>query len=219
MAEALRESALFTEMPDIDHIITEDDEPVDNLFSAKQQRLLVEPLYSSWKPERLFLADANVGIFNAVYQPPIVPDMFLSLDVQPDEDIWKKENRSYFMWIFGKPPEVVIEVVSNTKDGETEKKFHKYARIGAWYYAIFDPQRFVQEDLLCIYQLSLGVYQVKSQALWHVLPRNIYKMPIVVAIHHHTIHHDFLIVYLLLPLVKDKDFPSEGHMPTEHVGV
>jgi hypothetical protein len=32
---------------DISHIVTEDDEPVDNIFSAVQQRLLVEPLYSS----------------------------------------------------------------------------------------------------------------------------------------------------------------------------
>jgi len=29
------------EPPNIDHIVTEDDEPVDNLFSEKQQRLLL----------------------------------------------------------------------------------------------------------------------------------------------------------------------------------
>jgi hypothetical protein len=33
--------------PDVDSLITEDDEPVDNLSSEKQQRLLTEPLYSS----------------------------------------------------------------------------------------------------------------------------------------------------------------------------
>ena len=97
MAEAVRETTYDVVVPNLDHIITEDDEPVDNMFSAKQQRLLVEPLYSSWHPETPFLADANVGVFNSVYQPPIVPDMFLSLDVEPDENIWKKENRSYFM--------------------------------------------------------------------------------------------------------------------------
>ena len=34
--------------PNIDHLITEDDEPVDNIFSEKQQRLLTDPLFSSW---------------------------------------------------------------------------------------------------------------------------------------------------------------------------
>ena len=34
-------------LPDIDDLVTEDDIPVDNIFSEKQQRLLTEPLYSS----------------------------------------------------------------------------------------------------------------------------------------------------------------------------
>jgi hypothetical protein len=102
MPETLLDSVQVWQ-PDLSQIITEDDTPVDNLFSEKQQRLLVEPLYSSWQPEQSFLAAANVGIFNSPYQPPIVPDMFLSLDVQAANDLWKKENRSYFIWNFGKP--------------------------------------------------------------------------------------------------------------------
>jgi len=53
--------------PYIEHLITEDDEPVDNVFSEKQQRLLTGPLYSSWSGPgegRKFLACANVGVFN-----------------------------------------------------------------------------------------------------------------------------------------------------------
>ena len=65
MAEALLETAQVIEAPDMSQIITEDDEPVDNMFSEKQQRLLVEPLYSSWNPGRPFIAAANVGVFNA----------------------------------------------------------------------------------------------------------------------------------------------------------
>ena len=44
---------------DISHIITEDDEPVDNFFPAKQQRLLVRALYADWRINVPFLADAN----------------------------------------------------------------------------------------------------------------------------------------------------------------
>ena len=158
MAEASLDSAMVAEIPDIEQLVTEDEQPVDNMFSAKQQRLLVEPLYTSWHPDQPFLADANVGIFNSVYQPPIVPDMWLSLDVQAEPDLWKKENRAYLMWKFGKPPEVAIEIVSHTKSCETEQKFRKYAQIGVSYYVVFDPQRLVQPETLRTYVLSVRRY-------------------------------------------------------------
>lgn len=162
LSEEIKEEALeagyYAEPPDISHIVTEDDTPVDNMFSEKQQRLLAGSLNASWKPGRPFIAASNVGIFNALHQPPIVPDMFLSLGVRPAADLWKKKNRSYFLWEFGKPPEVVVEIVSNKKGGEAGEKFDKYAFVGAWYYIIFDPQRFVQKDILRVYELSLGEY-------------------------------------------------------------
>ncbi len=43
------------ESPDVSHLITEDDTPVDNLFSEKQQRLLTRPLYVTSKPIRIGL--------------------------------------------------------------------------------------------------------------------------------------------------------------------
>ncbi|MCU0548755.1 MAG: hypothetical protein MUC48_05350 [Leptolyngbya sp. Prado105] len=52
--------------PDISHIVTEDDTPVDNFQSAKQQRLLIEPLYASWSQTLPFITDANVGLFYAL---------------------------------------------------------------------------------------------------------------------------------------------------------
>jgi hypothetical protein len=79
--------------PDISHIITEDDEPVDNLPSEKQQRLLVEPLYTANVLARPFLAAANVGVFFALNQAPVVPDVFLSLGVEVAADWWAQEHR------------------------------------------------------------------------------------------------------------------------------
>ncbi|HIK45436.1 MAG TPA: Uma2 family endonuclease, partial [Leptolyngbyaceae cyanobacterium M65_K2018_010] len=64
--------------PDIEHLVIEDETPVDNFLSAKLQRLLVEILYSSWAHlgmTRPFLADADIGLFSSVNQPPIVPDV------------------------------------------------------------------------------------------------------------------------------------------------
>ncbi len=151
--------------PDISHLITEDDEPVDNLFSEKQQRLLVAPLYQSWQPGRPFLAAANVGIFRSIHQPAIVPDMFLSLDVTAEAKLFPKKHRSYFMWEYGKPPEVVVEIASNRKGGELAKKRIEYAQMGIPYYVVYDPFEQLQAETLTVFVLNHRGYTPKSDYL------------------------------------------------------
>jgi len=163
--EVTTQDDLVIEPPDISHIETEDDEPLDNIFSAKQQRLLVEPLYSSWQAEHSFVADANVGVFSATHRPPIVPDMFLSLDVALAEDWFAKEHRSYFIWEFGKPPDVVVEIVSNEKGQEADRKVREYARIRVTYYVIYDPQKLIQETPLRVYELQAGQYVLRADSV------------------------------------------------------
>ena len=145
------------DIPCLDHIKTEDDTPVDNIYSLRQEHLLTEQLYSSWQGPgegRKFLAVGNVGLFYAVHQPPLVPDAMLSLDVELGDDHWAKENRSYFVWILGKPPEVVIEVVSNREGEEDTRKFRLYAQLGILYYVIWDPEQHLRSDPLRIFTLS-----------------------------------------------------------------
>ncbi len=86
---------------------------MNNLISEKQQRLLTSILYSSFQTDTPFLATANVGLFHGLKQPPLVPDILLSLEVEIPEDWSQKKNLSYFVWEFGKSPEVAIEIVSN----------------------------------------------------------------------------------------------------------
>ena len=146
---------------DISHIVTEDDTSVDNLLSEKQQRLLTEALYSSWlapNGSKRFLAAANVGLFYALRQPPLVPDVFLSLNVQVPQEWHQKEHRSYFFWEFGKPPEVVIEIVSNKEGNELGSKLTHYAQIGVTYYVIYDPLQQLGETLLRLYGLREAHY-------------------------------------------------------------
>jgi Uma2 family endonuclease len=162
--DAMRSHLLVEEGFDIAHLITEDDTPVDNLPSEKQQRLLVEPLYSNWRPQRTFLAAANVGIFWDVREQAIVPDMFLSLDVEVAADWWAQEHRSYFVWEFGKVPDVVVEVVSNRRGHEADSKLETYARIGIPYYVIYDPQGFIQSTPLVVYERKGGVYHRRGDA-------------------------------------------------------
>ncbi len=162
------EDVVTTQWAQLEHIITEDDTPVDNIPSSKQQRLLVESLYSSWagsKKTRKFLVDANIGIFYDPDEPPIVPDVFLSLDVSVAKDWWQKKNRSYFTHVFGKVPEVVIEIVSNKEGNEDSSKLQIYAQIQIPHYVIFDPQQRLTSETLRIYKLSNDRY-VKQRNQW-----------------------------------------------------
>jgi len=156
----------------VENLVTEDETPVDNLFSEKQQRLLTEPLYSSWagppaEPEagaerRTFLVAANVGLFPSVHQPPLVPDVFLSLDVQAPPDIHAKRHRTYFFWEFGKAPEVVIEIVSNREGNELGRKLRDYARMGIAYYVVYDPLRLLGEQRLYVFERRGGTYEPRA---------------------------------------------------------
>ncbi|MCC5643432.1 Uma2 family endonuclease [Nostoc sp. CHAB 5824] len=139
-------------VPDANQLVTEDDTPVDNFASEKQQRLLVGSLYSSIQ-QQTFLAAANVGIYHTDGQPAIVPDVFLSLDVQVPQNWWEKQNRSYMVWRFGKPPEVVLEIVSNKEGDELDKKLKIYEQMRASYYIVYDQNQQLGEKLLRVYEL------------------------------------------------------------------
>jgi hypothetical protein len=184
--------AVVTEL-DISHLVIEDDTPVDSFQSEEQQRLLVEPLYSSKALLAPFLAAANVGLFYKLKGDPIVPDVLLSLGVQRPEDFSQRRNRSYFVWEFGKVPEVCIEIVSNQEGdeltvsqksrqkGKTVCKKDIYAQIGVPYYVVSDPLQQLQAEpemqgaLLRVWTLAGGRYveltpiaaiTTPGQAIW-----------------------------------------------------
>ncbi len=154
--------------PDTSHLITDDDEPVDNLLSEKQQRLLTEVLYTNtaWNKEnRTFIASANVGIFAGLKSTPIVPDVFVSLDIPPDATLDLDYTRAYFAWVFEKMPDVVIEIVSNRKGGEMARKLREYARLHITHYAVFDPFYELKGEVFMLYTLQGGKY-VPHRDFW-----------------------------------------------------
>jgi Uma2 family endonuclease len=149
---------------DYDSLITEDDTPVDNFYCEKQLRLLPESLKSSWNRKEPYIVAADVGIYEHPPDKVIVPDVFLSLDVQYAEDIWKKRNRCYMIGIFGKPPELVIEVVSNKTGEENTTKLKRYEKIGIKYYVIFDPcHHILKSSIIQVYKLTGGLYKLYSE--------------------------------------------------------
>ncbi|MDZ8186602.1 MAG: Uma2 family endonuclease [Nostoc sp. ChiSLP02] len=151
-------------VPDANQLVTEDDTPVDNFASEKQQRLLVGSLYSS-PQEQTFLAAANVGIYHTDGQPAIVPDVFLSFNVQVPENWWEKQNRCYMVWRFGKPPEVVLEIVSNKEGDELGKKLKIYEHMRASYYIVYDPNQQLAEKILHVYELR-GTRYFETSETW-----------------------------------------------------
>lgn len=161
---------------DVSDLVIEDDTPVDNFQSAKQQRLLVTSLYDSWKPGIPFIADSDIGLFYALKTDEIVPDMFLSLNLQTPANWQEKKHRSYFVWELGKLPEVVVEIVSNKKGNELiakdpQKPCKKdiYTQIRIPYYVVYDPLQQIQEpdqmggDLLKVFVLQGNHYEELEQ--------------------------------------------------------
>ncbi len=157
---------LEVEPPNISQIVIEDDEPVDSLLQEKHSRLLTEPLYTSWEGPppwedgrpRSFIAASNVGVFSSASEPPLVPDAFLSLDVQVHQNQNEKRHRTYFIWEFGKPPDIAIEIVSNRRGGELDRKKRGYARMRIAYYAVWDPLGILGEPALSCFELRANVY-------------------------------------------------------------
>lgn len=149
-------------VPDANELITEND-ILDNFATSKYKRLLVSSLYSSLQ-NQTFLAEANVGIYYTDLQPAIVPDLFLSLDVQAPENWWEKQNRCYMVWRFGKTPEVVIEIVSNKEGDELGKKLQIYEHMRASYYIVYDPNRQLGEKVLRVYELRGRRYFETSES-------------------------------------------------------
>ena len=131
--------------PDISDLIIEDDQPVDSLYSEKLQRLLTNALYASFQPGIPFLVTANVGLFYALKTNPLVPDVMLSLGVSAPANFERREDRTYFVWEIGKPPEVAIEIVSNRKGHELGSKLTAYAHAGVSYYVVYDPLQQLKE--------------------------------------------------------------------------
>jgi len=164
------------ESPNIEHLVIDDGQPVDNLYSEKQMRLLTESLNSSWRPGRDFLVMADVGLFLGLNVPPIVPDVMLSMDVEQPDDFSQKKNLSYFIWERGKHPDLAIEIVSQRPGGEDQEKLVKYAEFGVPYYVIWDPMGRLKGDRLRLYELHGK--QMRACAL----PTSLDTVPLIASI-------------------------------------
>ena len=147
-------------IPDLAQFPIEDGKPVDSIHDEKQQRLLVNALQRPWQglaPGRRWMVFANVGYFYRTRPTRgLAPDAMLSLDVEPGDALVEQADRSYFLWERGKPPEVVVEVVSDRSGEELGHKRIQYARGLVPYYAVFDPRLLLGDELLQAFRREPG---------------------------------------------------------------
>jgi hypothetical protein len=90
---------------------------------------------------------------NTPHDAPLLRQPPPSLDVALPADIWSKRHCSYMIWEYGKPPEVMIEIVSNKIGGEDDVKLRTYARMGVAYHVIYDPTTQLSDQVLRLYEL------------------------------------------------------------------
>ena len=139
---------------------------VNSFMKEKQQRLLTTVFHSGAEiPINVpFIAAAKVPLLSHVRDSGTVPDVFLSLNIIGTEE-WSKGNiRSYLLWEFGKPPDVVIEIVSPTPGNELGSKLIDYAKLNVPYYVVYDPLKKLSQTPLQIFRLYGSYYLPKNDA-------------------------------------------------------
>jgi Uma2 family endonuclease len=151
-------------LPTADELPCSDDTPVDNELQELIPSLLKSILRMVWEERMDWFFGIDMAIYTDPEQPPIVPDGFLSLNVERvfDENL----RLSYTLWEEEVPPIFVVEVVSTKPGGEYTTKLQEYARMGVLYYLIYNPKR-RRKARLEIYKFQNGGYELQTaNPLW-----------------------------------------------------
>ena len=151
-------------LPTADELPCSDDTPVDNELQEIIPSLLKSILQILWADRMDWFFGIDMGIYTHPEQPPIVPDGFLSLNV---ERFYDEELRpSYLLWEEEIPPILALEVVSTTPGGEYTSKLDRYEQMGVLYYVIYNPKR-RRKAKLEIYKLVNEQYELQAaNPLW-----------------------------------------------------
>jgi Uma2 family endonuclease len=137
---------------------------VDNELQELIPSLLKSILRMLWEKRMDWFFGIDMAIYSDPDQPPIVPDGFLSLNVERAYD--EELRPSYTLWEEKVPPVLVLEVVSTKPGGEYTNKLQEYARMGVLYYVIYNSKR-RRKARLEIYKLVNDEYQLQTaNPLW-----------------------------------------------------
>ncbi|BAT52218.1 hypothetical protein NOS3756_11510 [Nostoc sp. NIES-3756] len=147
-------------LPSSEELTDSDDTPVDNEIQDLIPGLLKATLALDWSDRWDWYFGVDMGIYYDPNKPAIVPDGFLSVEVNRFID--GNLRLSYVLWEEKKPPALVLEVASPKHLGEYSTKKELYAKeLGVLYYVVYNPFRRKKLPLE-VYRLENGEYILMS---------------------------------------------------------
>jgi Uma2 family endonuclease len=137
---------------------------VDNELQELIPSLLKSILRMLWSERTDWFFGIRMAIYTEPEQHPIVPNGFLSINVDRHYD--EGLRLSYIRWEEAVPPILVLEVVSTKPSGEYTTKLNEYANMGVLYFVIYNPKR-RRQTRLEIHKLVNGNYELQTaNPLW-----------------------------------------------------
>ena len=129
-------------LPSTDELPCSDDTPVDNEDQNLLPNLLLLALANLWSQRMDWFFAVDMAVYHTTGispKVPVVPDAFLSLDVERKKG--GKSRKSYAIWEEqGTVPTFVLEMVSHRYNDEYEEKLEIYAGLGVRYYVVYNPE-------------------------------------------------------------------------------
>ncbi|XZN94764.1 MAG: Uma2 family endonuclease [Microcoleus sp.] len=133
--------------------------PPDNELKELIPGLLKAKLLILWAERMDWFLGLNMGIYQDSDQESIMPDAFLSLDI---ERFYHEELRpNYLLWNENIIPSFVLELLSATYHQKYTGKWERYQDLGILYYVIYSSRR-RRKPHLEVYKLVNGKYELQS---------------------------------------------------------
>lgn len=140
-----------------------DEMPVDNELQDLIPHLLKASLAIIWQNRADWFFGVDLAYYYDPAEPALVPDAFLSLGVERRKIRPKgRQGRlNYVLWEEQQVvPALVLECISQTYNGEYDRKKLEYAELGILYYVIYDGDRYYSHlgDPFEVYRLEEEIY-------------------------------------------------------------
>jgi Uma2 family endonuclease len=141
-----------------------DETPVDNEDQNFIPNFLLFLLEFIWGTRQDWYFGVDMAIYHTTGdhpRTPVVPDGFLSLNVERRKP-GNSSRSSYVIWEEnGIAPILALEIVSHTPGGEYSTKEAIYAKLGVLYYVVYNPEywRRDKHQPFEVYKLVNGTYR------------------------------------------------------------
>jgi Uma2 family endonuclease len=158
-------------LPSTEELPCSDDTPVDNEDQNYLPNVLLFLLDFIWQDRNDWFFGVDMAIYHTTGSSPrvpVVPDAFLSLEVERKKD--GKSRRSYAVWEENNVvPILTLEMVSHQRGGEYDEKLEIYTQLGVLYYLIYNPEYWQRDghQPFELYKLINGKYQLQiGEPFW-----------------------------------------------------